>query len=280
LKLKYVATIITVLIIVIGLAMISPVYLRLGGVQTRRTVMLTFSVLESDGAVEWCKNLSLTLNTYNLPATVFIVGKIAEQYPQTVLSFGSSVDIGSETYNNTNLTTISDYTLKLKEVQEGKAAVDNAGHLDSKAFRAPYGATDQDIYSLLSRSGILADFSYKSQYNVYQNGQFIKFDATTYEGREYAPDYFLTGNTTSPIIIDFDNNYSITSIESYLSRLKTGGFDFVNASELVGMSLTIRGSLISGTVGLLPAQLNLGHDEEYKLQCACGHLSLTLMEER
>ena len=280
-KLKYVATIVTALVIVIGFAMISPLYLRPVEVQTKQTVMLTFSVLEPDGAVEWCKDLSSTLNTYNLPATVFIVGKIAEQYPQTVLSFGNNVDIGSETYNNTNLTTISDYTLKLEQVKEGKAAVDNAGHLDSKVFRAPYWATDLDIYSLLSRSGILADFSYKSQYNVYLNGQFIRFDAATYEGRDYAPGYFLTQNKTSlPLIIDFDNTYSISNIESYLSRLKTANFDFVNGSELVGMSLTTRGSLVVGSVGFPPAQLSVGRDEENELRCACLHLPIALMGGR
>ena len=280
LKLKFVATIVTVLVIVIGLAMISPLYLRQFEVNAKERVMLTFSVLESAGAVEWCKNLSSTLNTYNMPATVFIVGKIAEQYPQTVLSFGDNVDIGSQTYNDTNLTTISDYTVKLEEVQNGKAAVDTAGHINSKVFRAPYWATDQDIYSLLSRSGILADFSYKNQYNVYLNGQFIKFDASTYEGRDYAPDYFLTRNKTSlPLIIDFDNTYSISKIESYLSRLKTGDFDFVNGSELVGMTLTTR-SLVVGSVGFLPAQLSSGRDEENELRFACPHVFLTLMEER
>jgi peptidoglycan/xylan/chitin deacetylase (PgdA/CDA1 family) len=269
-----------VLVIVIGLAMISPLYLRPSQVQTQQRVMLTFDVLESTGAVEWCKGLSSTLNTYNLPATVFIVGKIAEQYPQTVLSFSNSVDIGSETYNYTNLTTIADYTLKLQEVKDGKVAVDNAGHLDSKVFRAPYGATDLDIYSLLSRSGILADFSYKNQYNVYLNGQFIRFDATTYEGQDYPPGYFLTLDKTSlPLIINFNNTNSISSIESYLSKLKTGDFGFVNGSELVGMTLTTRGSLVMGFVGSLPAQLSLGSDEENGLQCVLSRLFLTLTEK-
>ncbi len=271
------------LVIATGLAMISPLYLKPPNeVQTQDRVMLTFSVLQSDGAVEWCKALSSTLNTYNLPATVFIVGKIAEQYPQTVLSFSNNVDIGSETYNYTNLTTIPEslYNLKLEEVKQGKAAVDNAGHLDSKVFRAPYGATDQDIYSLLSRSGILADFSYNTQYNVYQNGQFIKFDSITYEGQDYPPDYFLTSykQPSLPLIIDFNNTYPISSIESYLAKLRTGNFDFVNGSELVGMTLTTRGSLVIGIVGSPPAQLGPGRYEENRLQYA--RYRIILMEEK
>ena len=262
-KLKFVATIVTVLVIVIGLAMISPLYIiprEIAAQMAKQRVMLTFSVLESAGAVEWCKDLSSTLNTYNMPATVFIVGKIAEQYPQTVLSFGGNVDIGSQTYNNTNLTTISDYTLKLEEVKKGKAAVDSAGHLDSKVFRAPYGATDLDIYSLLSRSDILADFSYKNQYNVYENGQFIRFDASAFEGRDYSPDFFISRDKTSePLIINFDNTYSTSGIDSFLSRLETGDFRFVNASGLVGVTLTVR-SLSMGLGEV--AQVEVGPEPE------------------
>ena len=238
-KLRHVAAIITVLIIIVGLVMISPLFLRQ---EAKQKVMLTFGILESDDVVEWSKNLSSILNAYNMPATVFVVGKLAEQHPEAILYFGDKVDIGSQTYGNSDLTSIPDYSLKLEEVEKGKLAVDIAGHLSSKIFRAPYGATDQDIYSLLSRSGILADFSYKNQYNVYENGQFVKFDAIVFEGRDHPPDFFIgRGTTSEPLIIDFDNTYPTSNIESYLSKLKTGDFEFVNASELVGITLTIRG---------------------------------------
>jgi hypothetical protein len=108
-------------------------------------------------------------------------------------------------------------------------------------FRAPFGATDQDIYSLLSRSGILADFSYNDQYNVYQNGQFVRYDAAVYEGRDYSPDYFLAlPDISKPIIIFFDNRCPISSIETFISTLKKGNLEFVNASELAGFTLTDR----------------------------------------
>ena len=247
-KLKLVATIITVLIIAVGFVMISPLLFRYGNVEAKQKVMLSFDVLQSDGAVEWCGNLSSILNAYDMSATVFVVGRVAEQYPETVLSFSDKVDIGSETYGYSNLTSISDYSMKLEEVQKGKAAVDIAGHLNSRVFRAPYGATDQDIYSLLSRSGILADFSYNNQYNFYQNGRFIKFDATVVEARGYSPDFFLQGNRRSePLIIDFDNTYSAASIGSFLSDLRKGDFEFVNASQIVGLTLTQRSLGITQT---------------------------------
>ena len=277
-KVKLVAAIITVLIIIVGFIMISPLILRPGNVEAKQKVMLSFSVLQSDDAVEWCKNLSSILNAYDMSATVFVVGRVAEQYPQTVLSFSDKVDIGSETYSYSNLTSISDYSIKLEEVRKGKAAVDNAGHLDSRIFRAPYGATDQDIYSLLSRSGILADFSYKNQYNVYQNGQFIRFDATVFEGRDHSPDFLLTVNRTlQPLIVDFDNTYSTSTIESFLSRLKTSDLEFVNASELVGLALTQR-SLNMIHTELFQVNYTL-EVEKADLQIHCVHLVRFMAEK-
>lgn len=273
------------LVIIVGIALISPLFLRQAEVDAKQVdakqiVMLTFSILESDDVLEWCNNVSSILNTYNISATVFVVGRLAEQHPQALLYFSDNVDIGSETYSHIDLTTISDYSLKLQEVEKGKAAVDNAGHLYSKSFRAPYGATDQDIYSLLSRSDILADFSYKNQYNVYQNGQFVRYDATAFEGRDYSPDFFIRRDKTSkPLIINFDNTYPTSSIESFLSRLKTGDFRFVNASGLVGVTLTLRSlSIRLSEIAQVELRLKLEEDDDDLFSHCMG--SVAFMEER
>lgn len=240
-KLKHVAIIATVMVIIAGFAMISPLFFRSNGIEEEKRVMLSFSVSESTGVVEWCRDLSSLLDTYDIGASVFIVGKLATQYPEIVSYFGDKVDIGSQTYSNTKLTSISDYSLKLEEVQQGKAAVDSAGKLSSKLFRAPYGATDQDIYSLLSRSGILADFSYLNQYNIYQDSQFIKHEAVVYDKNDLSPNFFQEiSQSTKPLIITFDNTCSISDIESFLSEIEAGHPDFVSASELAGIPLTIR----------------------------------------
>ena len=232
----------TALVIMAGLAMISPAFFRLNNIEPKQKVMLSFNVSESADIVQWCKDLSSLLNRHNLGASVFIVGKVAEQYPQVVSSFGDKVDIGSQTYSDLNLTDISDYSVKLQEVKDGKMAVDNAGNLNTRVFRAPLGATDGDIYSLLSRSGILADFSYETQYNVYKDGQFVKYDALVYEARNYSTDFFSTlSQATKPIIIVFDNGYPISDVEAVILGLKKADVEFVSASELTGLTLTTRG---------------------------------------
>jgi len=205
--------------------------------------MLTFSITESDNVVTWCKNLSAILNEHGLSATAFIVGKVAEQHPECVRCFSNKVDIGSQTYSNSNLTSIPNYEAQLTEVRKGKLAVETAGNLLSKVFMAPGKATDQNIYSLLSQNEILADFSYDGQYNVYVGTQFLKFDAFVFEGSTCSADIILANCKTSKVtVLHFDNECSIELIENFIESLRTGQFDFVNASEITGLELTVRGT--------------------------------------
>ncbi len=205
--------------------------------------MLTFIVLETSDATEWCHNLSTMLKEKNLPATIFILGKVAEQNPLYASFFSSKVDFGSQTYNKIDLASINDYSVKLQEVKEGKAAVDKAGNFDVKIFRASNGIPDYDIFSLLSRNGILADFSYLDHFNVYENDQFVRYEAQVYEWKNYSPDFFLNkAKTTQPIIINFDSNHAVSRIGYFLSELQKGDFEFVNASQLTGLTLTSRGT--------------------------------------
>jgi len=242
LNIRLAATIATALVVIVGFAMISPLFFHPAAPEVKQKVMLSFSVTEPNDSVEWCNNLSTILNSYHIGATVFITGRIAEENPQTILAFSNKVDIGSRTYNNVDLTQISDYSLKLQEVEQGKIAIDKAGNLSSRIFQAPYQATDQDIYSLLSRANITADFSYNNQYNVYQNDQFIKIDAKTYAAQDYPPDLFLSQLTTNQsIVIVFSDGYPTSGIADFLDTLSGGSFEFVNASELTGLPLTIRG---------------------------------------
>lgn len=240
---RLVATIITVMVIAVGFAISSPLFFRQDPPEAKQKVMLCFDVLESGNPVDWCHNLSDILNEKNLAAIVFILGKVAQENPQCTTLFGDKVDIGSQTYSNVALASIEDYSIKLQEVQDGKAAIDEAGNLTVRTFRAARGETDDDIYSLLNRCSILADFSYPDHYNIYENDQFVKYDATVYEGRNYSPDYFLnSAKSAQPIIINFDSNDATANIEDFISKLQTGNFEFVNASELAGLALTSRGA--------------------------------------
>jgi peptidoglycan/xylan/chitin deacetylase (PgdA/CDA1 family) len=241
LKIVFAAVFVTSSVIAIGFLLVSPMFFGNINVETKQQIMLSFSVMESSDCVDWCSNLSSILKAYDIGATVFFVGSVAEQHPECVSFFTNKVDIGSQAFSTSDLTSIADYSAQLEEIRRGKLAVDTAGNLNSKVFRAPNGATDQNIYSLLSRNDILADFSYDHQYNVFSDGQFIRFDALIFKGATVSANSILTLEKTSqPVIIDFDNGYSTEIISELVGKLKTGQFDFVNASELTGINLTER----------------------------------------
>ena len=239
-KLSHVGAIITATTIILGFAMLLPFFFRIN-TSKQITFVLTFTIHDVDNVSEWCDELSFLLKNNDIKATVFFAGSVANLYPECVSSFSENVDIGSQTYNYVNLTAISDYSIQLEEVSAGKQAVDNAGNLDSRLFKAPYGTTDENIYSLLTRSNILADFSYDDHYNKYYNGQFIRSGLTTYNGTKYTTDFLLDlFRTEEPIVILFDSATSIEKIEDFVLRAKSVNIQFTNASGITGLRLTIR----------------------------------------
>jgi len=241
-KFIHVATISTTTIIVLGIILISPVFFRTPTPEIQKKVMLSFSVVESANVSEWCQNLSSILKKYDVSATVFFVGKVAEKNQDSITYFSNKIDIGSQTYSNVDLASISDYSVQLEEVKKGKMVIDETGKLYSRSFKAPYGTTDQNIYSLLSRSDIIGDFSYENHYNLFVNEQFIRYDAAVYDGISYSPEFFLKlPKAVQPIIITFESPCSLIYIESLISQLQTGNITFVNASDISGYNLTVRG---------------------------------------
>jgi peptidoglycan/xylan/chitin deacetylase (PgdA/CDA1 family) len=242
LKLKHLGIATMALVIIAGGVMISPLYYHPAKAEPRQKVMLAFSVTEPNGVMGWCDNLSQVLFDHGIGATLFMVGKVAEEYPDAVWYFSNEVDVGSQTFDNVALTGIADYTVRLEEVNRGKQAVDDVGTVNSKLFRAPFGATDGDIFSLLGRSGILADFSYNGYYNVFRDDKFVKYDAQTFNAADITPEQFavLTYSPT-PLIVFFENTMSVSKIDSFIASLENAGAEFVNASQLTGLTLTVRG---------------------------------------
>ncbi len=233
-KLRHAAVITTALVIIAGSVMISPLFFKQNQAQAQQIVMLSFTVSEADNVAGWCQNLSSFLSSYNLPATIFVQGKVAEQNPPIVASFGSKVEFGSLTYDYVNLTSIDDYSLKLWEVEQGKVAVDEAAKINSTIFQAPNGDVDDDIFSILSRSGITADFSYIDHFNVYRNGRFEEIVADIFEADNCSTEYLLNKEVTDrPLIIKFDNTLTVEQVNAFLLSFKAGNYNFVKASELL-----------------------------------------------
>lgn len=250
-KLAHLGAISTGIVVVIGIVLIVPAFLRNGtGTDQGVIILLSFDIQGNDDAEavsSWCRDLASVLEKHRIKAAVFVSGEIAETKPECVTSFSSDVDIGSQTYSYVNLTAI-DYTDALEEVRAGKNAVDEAGEINSRLFKAPFGSTDENIYSLLKRSMILADFSYSSQYNKSENDLFIKYNLTSFSGNNDGQEQFFalissSSPVTTPIAVNFDSSMQVEQIDEFISKLESvhnHRILFVNASDLTGLDLTIR----------------------------------------
>jgi peptidoglycan/xylan/chitin deacetylase (PgdA/CDA1 family) len=202
--------------------------------------MLSFDITNEQNLPYWCVELSQVLEEHSVNSVIFLRGKTAEKFPECVNTFHDGVDVGSQTYSYVDLQTIDDYTLQLEEVEHGKHAIDKIGNFDSKLFKAPYGSTDENIYSLLSRSGILVDFSYEHQFNKFYKGKFIKFDSVSYHSPNIKSIISEIKTVKEPIILNYDNTIPVSEIENLLATLKSENIRFVSPSELTGIDLTTR----------------------------------------
>jgi hypothetical protein len=245
----------TGIVVAVGIILVIPSYIEKN---EPPSILLSFAITHdvatnnnnnssssSSGALsKWCNDLAGVLETTQVKAMVFVSGKVAQSHPECVKDFSrlGFVDVGSETFSYATLTSLGDYSLALKEVQGGKMAVDSAGGIDSKLFRAPASMTDANIYSLLERSGILVDFSYSDHYNRYENNQFVRYPLTRIENPSISQALFDHLSTSAtPTMLEFDNSVHTNDIHQFITELKSatsGKVRIVDASSLVGRQLT------------------------------------------
>jgi hypothetical protein len=202
-------------------------------------VVLSFSMVNGWNAPQWCTDLASVLDRHDVNATVFITGEVAEQNPVCVTTFVSQgTDVGSQTYRYVDLDVVSDYEYALEEVKMGKVAVDTAGNIDSRVFRAPFGEPSMDVYPLVSSSNMTADFSYNTKYGVYEGEQFVEHELVECDCLDSPERAEQLAGLHVPIIINIDNSTHPGEIESLIVALKESGMKFVSASELTGLDLT------------------------------------------
>ena len=238
---KLTGAIITAFVIVIGVVLLYPA-LHLDKLNEKNMVLLTFNIINSTNMPTWCDDLSKFLHENNIHSTIFITGIMADTYPNCVVNFNKDNDIGSMSYSYDTITSIPSNTDRLNHIREGKSAVDKQGKLNSTIFRAPRGIVDENIYSMLTQSHILADFSYNDHYNVYTDGLsgkiFYRFPMTSLGN---ISDSKLSGRDENvPLMVNFYNYDSVQKIQEFINSISKNPHRFVTASELTGMELTIR----------------------------------------
>jgi len=231
---KITGAIITVIIIIVGVVLIYPA-LRLDSHVIQNQVLLTFNIINSTNLPAWCNDLSKFLQDNKIHSTIFITGVMADTYPNCVASLTTYNDVGSMTYTYDPITNSnSNFTGQLSKIQQGKAAVDNQGKLNSTVFRAPHGIVDDKIFSLLTRLHIVADFSYNDHYNIYTTGASGKIFYRYPSSLSNTSDSKLAGRDSKiPAMVNFYNYDSISKIKDFINSASKNPHQFVTASELI-----------------------------------------------
>lgn len=230
------AVIATALVIILGVLIVTPSFFEN---EKKTSVMLTFNIHDDSNLDIWCHNLSEFLKSENSYGTIFISGELAQKNPSCVKSFSKKFDIGSQTYSYVSLPQIQDYGIQLQEVKKGRDAINVVGNMDSKLFKAPFGDTDENVYSILSSNDILADFSYQTQYNKYFNDKFLKFDLMTIDSKNISTSSLQSiKSSTIPVQIEFDSSMTLDEIKKIFFQIKTLNVNFVTASDITKMELT------------------------------------------
>ena len=231
---KITGAIITVIIIIVGVVLIYPA-LRLDSHVIQNQVLLTFNIINSTNLPAWCNDLSKFLQDNKIHSTIFITGVMADTYPNCVASLTTYNDVGSMTYTYDPITNSnSNFTGQLSKIQQGKAAVDNQGKLNSTVFRAPHGIVDDKIFSLLTRLHIVADFSYNDHYNIYTTGAsgkiFYRYPSSL---SNTSDSKFSVKDPKIPMMVNFYNYDSISKIKDFINSASKNPHQFVTASELI-----------------------------------------------
>lgn len=232
----YTASIITGICVIVGTLMIIPIV----GYEGKPKIILSFEIQPYGEISNFCEDLSKILNQNNIKSVIFISGKIAEDHPSCVKNFGNNVDIGSQTYNYVELPQVFDYSEQLREVEKGKASIDKIGNLNSKLFKAPNMATDENIYSLLSKNSIEFDLSYYDHYNKFYDGRFLRYEMNVINLKDIKSTDYSKMDKNLPSLIEFDNSDSVKDIEDSINFLKSKNIEFVNPSDIMKKNLTNR----------------------------------------
>lgn len=112
------------------------------GSRSKRQIAITFD----DGPhPQYTKKILAILNAYDVKATFFLVGEMAERHPDLVkLEFTGGHDIGNHTYHHVNLTKIP-VGLIATEIVACDNVLESITHKPIHLFRPPGGDFNDDV---------------------------------------------------------------------------------------------------------------------------------------
>lgn len=192
---------------------------------TEKVIALTYD----DGPnPPYTEQLIELLDRNQIKATFFVIGKIAEKYPETVrLMLSKGHEVGNHSYSHAQLIWKNPFFIR-SEIEKTDKILCQLGVKQEINFRAPYGR------KLLALPYILAKMQKK---NILWN-----LDSKDYEAShsEVIGNYVLQHVRPGSIILMHDGggerSRTIAATEILIKELQGKGYTFKKISELIGQS--------------------------------------------
>ena len=185
----------------------------------RKDIALTFD----DGPYPFYTPLLLhVLERSRVPATFFIVGRSAQEFPELVTRIVDSGDeIGNHTFNHYTLTTLDDASIAA-QIQNDGALLEQFTGKPLTLFRPPHGRVNRHVVDIANELGY----------------QTILWSAAANDVKDIPPDMIVARimNQASPggIILLHSGQYrTIEALPQIIDGLRSEGYTFVTMSKLL-----------------------------------------------
>ncbi len=185
----------------------------------RREIALTFD----DGPYPFYTALLLhVLERSRVPATFFIVGRSAQEFPQLVQRIVADGDeVGDHTFNHYILTTLGDYQIAY-QIAAGGAFLQQYTHQPIDLFRPPHGRFNQHVLAIAHELGYTTVFWSDSPDDV----------------KDISPDLVVARVVAyaqpGGIVLMHSGQYrTVEALPVIIDRLRAEGYTFVTVSQLI-----------------------------------------------
>lgn len=159
---------------------------------------------------------------FNIKATFFLVGIWVEEYiEQTKEIANRGFEIGSHSYNHPDMTKLNKQAMQMELIKTNEL-IQNTVNVKPNVFRAPYGAYNNELLSMLKDLGMHG----------------IQWDVDTLDWKGYGPSQVISRvkdkvGGGSIILCHNNADHVIENTRLILTTLKNEGYNFVTVSELI-----------------------------------------------
>ncbi len=171
------------------------------------------------------------LKEHDIKATFFVLGKLAEQYPDIIKrQVEEGHEVGNHTYSHIDVhkATMDQFEEEFNKTQE---VILSLTGIESKVFRPPYGNFNEKIVPVTSsKDSKIVFWSQKKENNDWSNPGIEKISNTVLSQAQNGDIVLLHDG------IHHNESHTVEALKTILPELKKRGYNFVTVSELERLS--------------------------------------------